>query len=228
MLHTRLPSESADFRRSRDVLRVAEVELLDQRERVAQLRRALPLGTVIEDYVFRECPSDLSADDDDVHDVRISDLFTAPDRPLVIDHLMYGKELPSPCPMCTMWVDGFKGVAHHLARNIDFAIAAAVEPAALRAHARTRGWNRLRLLSAGDSTFKYVLSSEEEGGSQDAVLSVFVRDDNGNVRHTYSVSPQISADVHERGIDALCTTWNVLDLAPQGRGDWYSSLDYGA
>ena len=86
--------------------------------------------------------------------------------------------------MCTMWVDGFNGVAHHLARNIDFAIVAAVAPAALRAHARTRGWNRLRLLSAGDSTFKYDLSSDEEGGSQDAVLSVFVRDDNGNVRHT--------------------------------------------
>jgi predicted dithiol-disulfide oxidoreductase (DUF899 family) len=29
------------------------------------------------------------------------------------------------------------------------------------------------------------------------------------------------------GIDLLCPTWHVLDLTPQGRGDWYSSLSYG-
>jgi hypothetical protein len=32
----------------------------------------------------------------------------------------------------------------------------------LRTHARTRGWNRLRLLSAGSSTFKYDLGSEDK------------------------------------------------------------------
>src|SRR5262245_40203512 len=45
-------------------------------------------------------------------------------------------------------------IAHHLAQNIDLAIVAAADPAAPRAHARTRGWNRLRMLSAGTSTFK--------------------------------------------------------------------------
>lgn len=57
--------------------------------------------------------------------VRLSELFTAPDRPLVIYHLMYGKKQTKPCPMCTMWVDGWNGVAHHIAQNVDLAIVAA-------------------------------------------------------------------------------------------------------
>jgi predicted dithiol-disulfide oxidoreductase (DUF899 family) len=45
--------------------------------------------------------------------------------------------------MCTMWIDGFAGVAHHVTQNADFAVAAAADPAALRAHARNRGWTNL-------------------------------------------------------------------------------------
>jgi predicted dithiol-disulfide oxidoreductase (DUF899 family) len=66
--------------------------------------------------------------------------------------------------MCTMMIDGFNGIASHVAQNIDFAIVAAAEPAALRAHARSRGWRRLRVLSAGDSTFKYDLRSCTDEG----------------------------------------------------------------
>ena len=49
---------------------------------------------------------------------------------------MYGKAQTSPCPMCTLWIDGFNGVAHHLAQNVDFVVVAAADPAALLAHAR--------------------------------------------------------------------------------------------
>jgi predicted dithiol-disulfide oxidoreductase (DUF899 family) len=54
--------------------------------------------------------------------------------------------------MCTMWIDTFNGIAPHLAQNVDFAIVAAADPATLRAYARARGWDNLRLLSAGDNT----------------------------------------------------------------------------
>lgn len=77
---------------------------------------------------------------------------------------MYGKRQTKPCPMCTAWIDGINGVAHHIAQNVDIAIVAAADPPALRAHACSRGWNRLRLLSAGDSTFKYDLGSEDRVG----------------------------------------------------------------
>lgn len=58
-------------------------------------------------------------------------------------------------------------VAHHLAQNIDLAVVAAADLSALRAHARTRGWQKLRLLSAGDSTFKYDQLDLTPQGSKD-------------------------------------------------------------
>jgi len=54
-------------------------------------------------------------------------------------------------------------VAHHLARNLDLAIVAAADPPALRAHARRRGWHRLRLLSAGSGMFPASRHQEAAG-----------------------------------------------------------------
>ena len=130
--------------------------------------------------------------------------------------------------MCTMWIDGFNGVAHHPAQHVDFAIAAAADPPALREHARMRGWHNLRLLSCGESTFKYDLGSEDEEGNQDSAVSVFTRDDQGALRHFYTTYPRMSEDIDQRGIDLLSPVWHVLDLTPQGRDDWYPDLAYAA
>jgi predicted dithiol-disulfide oxidoreductase (DUF899 family) len=157
----------------------------------------------------------------------LSELFTAPDRSLVIYHFMFGKKQTTACPMCTAWIDGCNGVAHHLAQNVDFAIVAAADPATLRAYGRNRGWDRLRLVSAGDSTFKYDLGSEDAAGHQDSTISVFTRESDGTLRHFYSGHPWLAEDVKERGIDELTPIWNMLDLTPQGRGTFYASLDYG-
>jgi predicted dithiol-disulfide oxidoreductase (DUF899 family) len=182
----------------------------------------------VQDYVFEEGPADLDAGDGPIQQVRLSQLFTGRDRPLVMYHLMFGKLQTSPCPMCTMWTDGFNGVAHHLAQNVDFAIAAAADVGALREHARHRGWRNLRLLSCAHSTFKYDLTSEDEAGEQDSTLSVFTRDANGTIRHFYSTHPRMGPDIGERGIDLLSPVWNMLDRTPQGRGDWYAELEYPA
>ena len=127
--------------------------------------------------------------------------------------------------MCTLWIDGWNGVAHHPAQNVDVAIVAAADPMALRAHARARGW--LRLLSCGANTFKYDLGSEDRKGNQDSTISVFTRDTDGTPRHFYSIHPSLSSDIKERGIDLLCPVWHILDLTPQGRGEWYADLGYG-
>jgi predicted dithiol-disulfide oxidoreductase (DUF899 family) len=198
-----------------------------QRERVAELRRHLPQGPIIEDYIFEEGPASLDAGDTPIQKVRLSELFTAPDRALVIYHLMFGKRQTKPCPMCTLWIDGFNGVAHHLAQTVDFAIVAAANPAELRAHARSRDWNRLRLLSCGDNTFKYDLNSEDREGNQDSTVSVFTRGADGKVRHFYTAHPSMSHEIKERGLDLLCPVYNVLDLTPKGRGEWYADLSYG-
>ena len=224
---TNLLNESTEYLARRDELRWAEIALMRQREKVAELRRQLPEGPIVQDYVFEEGPANLDAGDTPLKPVRLSELFTQPDRPVVIYHFMYGKKQSKPCPMCTLIIDGWNGVAHHLAQNVDVAIVAAADPTALRAHARSRSWNRLRLLSCGANTFKYDLGSKDREGNQDSTVSVFIRDRAGTIRHFYSAHPSMAEDIKERGLDLLCPVYNVLDLTPQGRGDWYAELGYG-
>jgi predicted dithiol-disulfide oxidoreductase (DUF899 family) len=228
MRRTRLRKESDEYLSKREELRLLEIESMKLRERVGELRRQLPQGAVVDDYAFIEGPADLDAGDTPTRTVHLSELFTAPNRSVVIYQFMYGKRQTKPCPMCTLWIDGFNGVAHHVAQNLDLAIVAAADPPALRAHARSRGWNNLRLLSSSkDSTFKYDLGSEDSEGNQDSTISVFTRDANGTLRHFYSAHPRMATDIKERGIDLLVPVYNLMDLTPQGRGNWYASLDYG-
>ena len=224
---TNLTNEPAEYLVKREELRLAEIELMKQRERVAEMRRHLPQGAIVQNYEFEEGPRDLGAGDMPVRAVRLSELSTKPDRALVIYHFMFGKKNSKACPMCTAWIDGENGVAHHLAQNLDFAVVAAADTPTLRAFARERGWDKLRLLSAAKNTFKFDFGSENPDGGQDSTLSVFTRDANGAVRHFYTAHPWMSPEIRERGIDLLSPIWHSLDLTPQGRGSWYASLDYG-
>lgn len=223
---TNLMNESDEYLAKREELRVAELESMRQRERVAELRRHLPQGAAIQDYVFDEGPPSLDAGDTPVRKVRLSELFTRANRTVVVYHFMYGKKNTNPCPMCTLIIDGWNGVAHHMAQNLDVVIVAAADPALLRAHARRHGWDRLRLLSCGANTFKYDLGSEDLEGNQDSTVSVFTKDNAGTVRHFYTAHPSMSENVKERGLDLLCPVYNVLDFTPQGRGNWYASFNY--
>lgn len=223
---TNLTNESAGYLSKREEVRRAEIELRNQRERVAELRRQLPEGPIVEDYAFEEGPMKLDAGDNPVRTVRLSQLFTGPDRSVVIYQFMFGKKQTSPCPMCTAWIDCVNGIAHHLAPSLDLAIVAAADPVTLRNHARSRGWNRLRLLSAGSSTFKYDFGGEDKEGNQDSTISVFTRAKDGAIRHFYTGHPWLAPDIDERGIDELNPIWNFMDLTRQGRGSFYAKLDY--
>lgn len=58
-------------------------------------------------------------------------------------------------------------------------------------------------------------------------ISVFTLDKGGCVRHFYSVHPRLAHNIKTRRIDEDNPVWNILDLTPQGRGNWDASLDYG-
>ena len=217
MHFTRL-NESVEYRARREELRLAELELSDHIEQVAQMRRELPTDTVVTDYELVDVYTGRT--------VRLSELFTARDRALIVYHFMYGKGTPDPCPLCTMWIDGYNAAARHLDQNADFVAVAAAAPAAIQAHAATRGWSGLRLFSAAGSTFKYDLGSEEADGEQVERVSVFTLGVDGEVHHVYSKGAEMADDRRERGIDLLSPVWHLLDLTPTGRGNWYPSLDY--
>jgi predicted dithiol-disulfide oxidoreductase (DUF899 family) len=225
---TNLPNVPTEYLAKREDLRLAEIELMRQQERVSEMRRHLPEGPPIQDYEFKEGPQNLDAGDFPIRTVRLSELFTSPDRAVIAYQMMYGKRQTGPCPMCTSLIDGLNGLAVHLEQNVDLVIVTAAAPEALRAHARRRGWNRLRLLSAGDSTFKYDLGSEDREGNQDSTVSVFTLGSDGVPRHFYSAHPGMSPDIKMRGLDLLNPIWNYLDLTPKGRGNFNAELAYPA
>ena len=82
---TNLPNESDEYLSKREELRLAEIELRNQRERVAELRRKLPKGPAVQDYMFEEAvPATLDAGDAPTRTVRLSQLFTGSNRSVVI------------------------------------------------------------------------------------------------------------------------------------------------
>jgi predicted dithiol-disulfide oxidoreductase (DUF899 family) len=85
---TNLPDETGEYLAARETLRVAELELMQQHERVAEFRRRLPQGAPLENYSFQEGPQDLNAGDTPVRTVRLAELFTGSGRALVVYHMM--------------------------------------------------------------------------------------------------------------------------------------------
>ncbi|MFG1854017.1 DUF899 family protein [Actinomadura geliboluensis] len=211
-----------DYIAARIELARAERRLRDQVEAVAAARRRMPPGRLLDDYVFAEGPRDLAADGP-VTAPHLADLFGEHDT-LLTYHLMFHPDEDQACSMCSMWVDGFHGVSHHLARHGAFVVVSKAPLPKLRAWARRRGWDGLRILSSHGTTFNRDMNTERAGGVQRPVFSVLRREDAG-IRHFYSL-PANHLDGTERGIDLLSPVWNVLDLTPGGRGDWYADNDY--
>jgi predicted dithiol-disulfide oxidoreductase (DUF899 family) len=227
----RFPGESSEYRRERNRLLEAEVELRRAVERVAAQRRALPPGGgVPDDYRFEE------ADGGAV--VTLSELFAPDKNTLVIYSFMFPRfagdtrsgpavgetaRLPlaeTPCPSCTSILDSLDGAAPHLADRVNLAVVAKSDPERIRTFARERGWRHLRLLSSRNNTYNRDYHAETVEGAQRPILNVFVRDADG-IRHTWA-SELLFAPTAEgeetRHVDSIWPIWNVLDLTPDGRG----------
>jgi len=66
------------------------------------------------------------------------------------------------------------------------------------------------------------------GGDQMTTANVFVRDGD-SIRHFWNseltYEPMMEGG-HMRHLDLVWPMWNILDMTPQGRGDFFPSLDY--
>jgi predicted dithiol-disulfide oxidoreductase (DUF899 family) len=207
-----MPGAGDEYRRSRDRLREAEIALRDRIEAVAAMRRSLPPGPIVPDYTFVE----------NGNRVRLSALF-AEDKPyLILYHLMYWAKDDDFCPMCSLWIDGFNGIAPHVTQRANFAVASRAPFDRLRDWGNRREWNRLRLLSDDGSAFARDIGAEDAEGDPDSTVVVFAKAGD-EVRHVYTAHPML--EERERGIDLLCPVWHLFDLMPSGRGDWYASND---
>jgi predicted dithiol-disulfide oxidoreductase (DUF899 family) len=164
-----------------------------------------------------EGPADLT-EDGPFRVVRLSELFNDPGKALVVYQFTYGGVQKRPCPSCTMWVDGFNGVAHHLRQTMNFAVIGQAGIRELREWGRERSWHALRLVSSEGCDFKSVLKFQDREGNQWPGVSVFKRSQDGSVKHFYSASASMTDEIKTRGIDLLSPVWNLLDLTPDGRG----------
>ncbi len=226
------PNETVEYRAARDRLLDAEIELRGRIEAVARMRRALPPGPIVDqDYVFTEGPRDPSADGAETP-VKLSELFSPGCDELIIINYMYGPNDDAPCPMCTMWADGYDAVAPHVERRANFALVAATELSNLRAVARDRGWRNLRLLSSHGTTFNRDYNVADAAGGQSPGVMVFQREQDGTIRLFHAAELMMGAKFSPppgedpRGIDLYSPVWQLFDLLPGGRGDGYPSLAY--
>jgi predicted dithiol-disulfide oxidoreductase (DUF899 family) len=216
----RFPNESDDYRRARDALLTEEIELRRHIERVAEQRRALPLGgEVTKDYRFES----------ENGPVRFADLF-GDKQTLAVYSYMFGPQRERPCPMCTSLLSAWDGEACDIEQRIALAIVARSPIERLTRFKKERGWRNLRLYSDITGEFSRDYHALSKDGGDDAAFNVFTRRD-GTIRHFWSGEMGFAtADPGQdpRGAPDLMPIWTILDATPEGRGkDWYPKLEYG-
>lgn len=211
------PNESADYRKARNALLAEEIELRRHIERVAEMRRQLPLGcAVTRDYRF----------EGEHGPVGFADLFGDKET-LVAYSYMFGPRRERPCPMCTSLMSAWDGEARDVEQRVAFAMIARSPINRLIAFKKERGWRNLKLYSdtGGDYTGDYVSAEDTDI----AAFNVFTRRD-GTIRHFWSgeMDGKMSDPGQDpRGAPDLMPLWTILDSTPEGRAtDWYPKLEY--
>jgi len=236
--HLTFPNESAQYRQARNKLLTEEIALRSQIEAVAAQRRAMPLGgEVPEDYVFERIGKNGMPEK-----VEMSRLFDGHDT-LILYSFMYGPEKDAPCPMCTHLLDSVHGGARHVTQRAALYIVAKSPIARLIAFARERDWDHLQFLSTagnrydadyfGDTTNvpREILTARgfEEGKVWDETMFNVFQLDNGKIRHFWGSEltwVPTAPGVHHRSGDAVNALWGLLDMTPEGRGQFMPKLAY--
>ena len=208
----------AQWLEARKALMKREKELTRLRDELAVERRALPWVRVEKPYAF-DGPQGRES---------LADLFAGRSQ-LLVYHFMFPNEWEEGCKSCSFWMDGFERMGVHLgARDVALAVASISPFTKLDAFRRRMGWT-FHWVSSEPSDFNrdfgvsftpeevaqrrplYNFGTSPFGVVEAPGLSVFHRDAQGQVFHTYSV--------YARGLDPLNTAYQLLDLVPKGRDE---------
>lgn len=215
--HPRVVSR-AEWLAARKELLVKEKELTHKRDDLSRQRRELPWVKVEKPYVF-EGPSGTKT---------LADLFGGRSQ-LVIYHFMFGPGWSEGCVGCSFYADQIDGAIQHLQQHDVSYVAVSRAPLAEILPFKIRmGWS-FDWVSSNGSDFNYdfhvsfpkeeiargkvyynfnmqEVPSEELSGT-----SVFYKQANGDIFHTYST--------YARGGDIFLNAYNLLDLSPKGRNE---------
>jgi predicted dithiol-disulfide oxidoreductase (DUF899 family) len=211
-------ASQAEWLAARKQLLAKEKEFSRVRDELSRQRRELPWEEVEKEYVF----------DGPNGKVTLADLFAGRSQ-LIIYHFMFGPGWSAGCPSCSYLADHFDGPSIHLAnRDVTLAVISRAPLAEIEAFKKRMGW-RFHWVSSFGSDFNYdyhvSFTAEEQAKGKvnynyDLVefpseegpgLSVFFKDDNGKVFHTYSS--------YARGLDIFVGAYNFLDHTPKGRDE---------
>ena len=194
-----------------------EKELTHLRDQIARERRALPWVRVDKAYTF-DTPEGART---------LGDLFDGR-RQLLVQHFMLGPGWEEGCPSCSFMADHTDGMNVHLAaRDVAFVAVSRAPLAEIERFRRRMGW-KFRWASSSRCAFNHdfhVSFTPQEANGQVSYnyglqpfecdelpgISVFYKDDAGEVFHTYSA--------YRRGVEAMMGTYNLLDLTPRGRDE---------
>ncbi len=207
--------QPAEWTAARKKLLAKEKEFSRLRDELSRQRRELPWERVEKQYVF-----------DGPHGrVTLAELFGKRSQ-LVVYHFMFGPEWKEGCPSCSFIADQFDGMTIHLAqRDVSFAVISRATLPEIEVFKKRMGWRFTWVSSfASDFNFDYGVSFAKDGkrsynyGSMEDFpaeeapgLSVFYKDERGEIFHTYST--------YSRGLDILLNAYNFLDLTPKGRDE---------
>ena len=215
--HLKVATHS-EWLEARKAFLAKEKEFTRLRDELSRQRRELPWERVEKDYTF-DSPSGKKT---------LSDLFDGCSQ-LIVYHFMLGPGWKEGCPSCSYLADHYDGAAIHLAnRDVTLAVVSRAPIAEIEAFKKRMGWRFHWVSSFGtDFNYDYHVSFTPEERAQGNVnynyeltqfpseegpgLSVFFKDANGGIFHTYSS--------YARGLDILVGTYNFLDMAPKGRDE---------
>ncbi|HYU14063.1 MAG TPA: thioredoxin family protein [Stellaceae bacterium] len=222
---------------ARTALLAKEKDFTRLRDRLSAERRALPWIKVEKEYFF---------DGPDGRET-LADLFGGRSQ-LIVKHFMLGPGWGEGCVGCSFEVDHVDGVLVHLAqRDVGYVAVSRAPLSEIEPFRKRMGWH-LKWMSSYENDFNYdfgVSFTPEQIAAGDACYnyasgkvpidemsgrSVFYRDANGDVFHTYSS--------YGRGGEDFLGTYRLLDIVPKGRdetgprgnlSDWVRHHDrYGA
>jgi len=208
----------SEWTTARAELLAEEKELTRLRDRVSERRRDLPWVKVEKNYGF-DGPNGRET---------LSDLFDGRSQ-LVVRHFMFGPDWEEGCVGCSFWSDHLDGALVHLEHHDVTVVVVSRAPfGKIEAFRRRMGW-RFKWVSSFGSDFNYdfgVSFTPEQLASGKVVYnygltdrvgeempgtSVFYKDPDGQIAHTYSS--------FARGGEAMLGTYALLDLTPKGRDE---------
>jgi predicted dithiol-disulfide oxidoreductase (DUF899 family) len=214
------PGASPEYTEARKKLLAEEIEVRRHLTRVAEQRRALPPGPVIDkDWQFK---------DEQGFDSDLAGLFGDHDT-LVTYFWMYGPERERPCPMCTNWIGAVNGNARDIKQRVALKVLGRSPVSRQYAFAQERGWHDIDFVQTVGDDYANDLGLIRPDGFENPALVVY-RKDGDKVRLFWS--SQMTGEMGDPGQDPrdapdIASLWTVLDLTPAGRGtDWYPKLSY--